>query len=186
MVIKNQIAIWITEIIEEEERNQWLIKGLAFDGDYGFGDETIRSYQGETSIISLCRKDIVQTILFAVHSTRIPSPLWSLRINNSSISLPDPPFLITDILNFSVCINELQDILLSQEAEAIFFRDGVGEIYPISTSSLFGILKYKETNTFWLTAFSENGILNYDLLSKEKLMFSEWGITVGFLKTLSA
>ncbi len=185
MVINNKTVILATEIIEEEALNKWLFRGMAFDGDFGFGDDTTRFYKGQVALISSNRKEIIEAEVYAVHSTRIPAPLWLVNIGNCSIKLPNPPFLLTSILESYIFLHDYIELAPSAEAEKIFYRDGVGDIYPICASSWFGIVEYKENNRFILTAYSANEDFNANSFTNENLIFSEWDVPVGLIKLKS-
>lgn len=181
MIINNRLAIWIIGNLGNDDFDRWLLKGIAFDGDYGFGNEDTRSYRGKSAIISLTKKKIVETVIHTAHSTRISAPLWSLEISNFPAEIPEPPFLLTDITDLNIVLDDLVELQLSEEAQKIFKRDKVGDIYPVSTSFWFGILKLKQMNNFGLTLFIPNDASH--LLSKEEIIFSEWDIPVGYLRS---
>lgn len=180
MVINNT-AIWVTKIVEKEGAGKWLIKGLAIDGDYGFGDEDTRSYGGRSLLISLNDRRIVDVQINTAHSTRIAGPLWFLKSEKSMRDLLEPPFLITNLLDLYMHKTDSVDLRLSSEAQDIIGDDGPGNIYPICTSSSFGILEYNSVGEYGMTVFTQGKAFDINSLKKETILFSEWDTPVGTL-----
>jgi hypothetical protein len=184
MVINNT-AIWVTKIIEKEGPGKWLIKGLAIDGDYGFGDEDTRSFEGRSVLISLSKRKIVDMRINTAHSTRIAGPLWFLKSVKAINDLLTPPFLITNLLDLDMHKTDSVDLSLSSEAQEIFNDDGPGNIYPICTSTAFGILEYSSTGEYGVTIFTQSKASDISFLKDETILFSEWDIPVGIVRNLS-
>jgi hypothetical protein len=179
MVINNT-AIWVTEIVEKEGTGQCLIKGLAIDGDYGFGDEDTRSFEGQVALMSINDKKVIDARINTAHSTRIAGPLWSLRTGHHQ-DLLEPPFLITNILNLFILKNDSIELRLCSEAHDILSSEGPGNIYPICTPTTFGILEYCSVDKYGLTVFTPNQASNLSFLNGETILFSEWDTPVGMI-----
>lgn len=180
MAIDNT-AIWITEIVEKEDAGLWLIKGLAIDGDYGFGDEDTRSFEGQAALISINDRKVIDVRINTAHSTRIAGPLWSLKSEKHMIDLLEPPFLITNILDLYMLKDDSIELRLSSEAQDIISGDGPGNIYPICTSTTFGILEYSSVGKYGLIVFTPNQASDLSFLRGETIIFSEWDTPVGMI-----
>lgn len=181
MVINNT-AIWVTKIVEKEGAGKWLIKGLAIDGDYGFGDEDTRSFAGRSVLISLSERRVVDVQINTAHSTRIAGPLWFLKSVKPIENLLDPPFLITNLLDLYMHKNDSVDLRLTSEAQDIISDDGPGNIYPICTSTAFGILEYSSTGEYGLTIFTQSKAPDISFIKDETILFSEWDTPVGIVR----
>lgn len=177
MVINNHLAIWITEKIHRQD-NEWLLKGLAFDSNYGFGREDVTSFEGNTAIHYIRGKSSVHAQVFATHSTRIPGALWTIQVSEASFEFPSPPFLVTDIVTIDCVFYDVVKMEFTKHASEVFDHYGSGTTYPIGTDAWFGLLEQKAGETFFLTAFSSQKDC---MLKSEEILFLEWDIPVGYI-----
>jgi hypothetical protein len=95
-----------------------------------------------------------------------------------------PPFLITNLLDLNMHKTDSVDLRLNSEAQDIINDDGPGNIYPVCTSTAFGILEYSSAGEYGLTMFAQSKAPDISFLKDETIRFSEWDIPVGIVSRL--
>lgn len=170
MDIENEIYIWVESV--EKYESGFLVQGIAFDGDFGFGKDGARSFSGEVLIVSSSTRKTAFVEMSVAH-VKGKGGVWKIV----SDTVPSPPFLISS--NHDLHGPAAVEINISPAASAceVFKRDGGGR-YPVVGSNVIGILDYMEGDSR-LIFFSDR----YDLKLScpTEIFFSEWGISAGLI-----
>ncbi len=167
MDISNHVYIWVTSVDTLDD--SVILNGLAFDGELGFGEGEVREYSGTLAVLSSAKRSVISAELSTIHIAG-KGVLWNINTDK----LPNAPFLLTSDLDLAGPV--IKDITLSPTAEVseIFQRDRE-ESYPVSSTHVVGILEHSDESDV-LIGFTSG---NEDLIGREKLGFSEWGIELG-------
>ena len=171
MDIENEVYIWVESV--EKNESGFLVQGIAFDGDFGFGKEGGRSFSGEVLIVSISTRKTAFVEISVAH-VKGKGGVWQIV----SDAVPAPPFLISS--NHDLHGPNDMEINISPTASAceIFERDGAGR-YPVVGSNIIGILDYMEGGSR-LLFFSDRDDLK--LSCPTEIFFSEWGISAGSIR----
>jgi hypothetical protein len=167
MDISNHVYIWVTSV--DTLGDGFVLNGLAFDGEFGFGEDEVREYLGTLVALSDAQRSVISAELSTIHIAG-KGVLWSMDTDK----LPNAPFLLTS--NFDLTGPVIRDITLSPTAEVseIFQRDRE-ESYTVRSAHVVGILEHSDEHDV-LIGFTTG---NEDLAGLDELEFSEWGIELG-------
>ncbi len=173
VVINNKMNLWITESeLTNTEPKIWLADGIEFDGWYGFGDETIRTFKGNALLINFEKKQHIDLDVSIAH-IKGKGPIWAIEASE----LPQPPFLITEVKDLNIVLNGGIKINLNDQAKEILKNYNIGEEYPImGNESWFGILEIESQDHGKLIAFSSLKDCN---IFDHEVNFIDWEISVG-------
>jgi hypothetical protein len=167
MDISNHVYIWVTNVDTLDD--SVVLNGLAFDGELGFGEDEVREYSGALAVLSSTQRSVISAELSTIHIAG-KGVLWSLN----SGKLPNAPFLLTS--NFDLTGPVIKDITLSPTVEVSeIFQRNREESYPVCSPHMVGILEHSDEHDV-LIGFTSG---NEDLIGREELEFSEWGIELG-------
>ncbi|VAW69005.1 hypothetical protein MNBD_GAMMA10-2373 [hydrothermal vent metagenome] len=167
MDINNHVYIWVTDINSTGDLT--ILNGLSYDGEYGFGQENVRSYTGSLVALSDKNKILLEAELSTIHIAG-KGTLWNINVNN----LPNVPFLLTNNTELNGPVRQKITISPTEETLAIFQRDSE-ESYPVISKKLVGILEHSNENDI-LIGFT---VVDDQFVSSDGLEFSEWGLEVG-------
>lgn len=172
MDIHQYMYLWITES-EPFENGGYLLDGLAFDGDFGFGSDGTRSYRGDLTLLTQSESMAIMGEVSTIHISR-KGVKWVLETER----ILSPPFLLTNNLDINIQFYGKVKADLTDFSRMIFDRDRRGS-YPIAGSNFLGIVSY-DNSSLLLQAYSENEIS----INSEKVFFSEWDEEMGTVNLL--
>ncbi|MFD0671908.1 hypothetical protein [Cohnella sp. GCM10027633] len=173
MDTKKHIYIWVTKA-EPFEGANFLLDGIAFDGDFGFGDKNSRSYSGQIIMISFDESVISKGEISTIHISR-KGFKWVLESNQTVAT----PFLLTNNLTLKKSYSGMVSARLTDFFKMVFERAGTG-VYPVIASNFLGILHY-DNASLYLRAYSAEDLK----IKNEKLFFSEWDMEIGIVEGYS-
>jgi hypothetical protein len=174
MDIENEVYIWV-EFAEKNESG-FLIQGIAFDGDFGFGKEGCRSFSGEVSIISNSTHETTYVELSVAH-LKGKGSAWQII----SESVPSPPFIISTNVALHGPSSLKVKVALTDSANEIFEKDRFAA-YPVVGNNIIGILEYMAGDSR-LLFFSERS--DMQLSYPTEIFFSEWSMPVGLIRPIN-
>ncbi|MCX7745983.1 MAG: hypothetical protein N2645_03685 [Clostridia bacterium] len=172
MDIKENVYIWATKCDCYE--NGFIISGVPFDNDYGFGFEDRRNYIGNILLINNKRSIKTTTELSILH-IQGRGISWYLETE----CMLDSSFMLTNNILLKHIYSGLVNFKPSEYAKEVFNKY-YDDIYPVISSDFIGILIYTGKE-FLIEAFSDKQ--HCDILNKGySLIFSEFNEEAGIIK----
>ena len=161
MDVSGEVYIWVTRI--DTLSGHMIMGGCCFDGDFGFGAEGIRQFQGAISVVSPSKVALIEANVDTMHLLH-RGLFWTTE---PEITLA-PPFMITSNLALKGPFHVHIDRALSQQATALLNRHGYGS-FPVCAPSAIGVLEYSAAGSAIL-AFAQPSAT----IDLEGWKFAEW------------
>lgn len=176
-LINPGLAIFVMECnLREPSPFGWIADGTPIDGYHGFGDDEIRSFDGEVALLSFENKLIQYISISLMHFSRGG---FKWRINETEF-LPQPPFLISSDLAIEIIFNG--NVEMSESPEDFNFSEPDSYVYSVATRNWFGIMKLEGDNQVHLVAFSSKK--DVTVAVEDELWTFEWDCLFGTIKRI--
>lgn len=173
-VINPGLAIWVIESsLYQDEPQIWKVDGIAIDGEYGFGNNCVREFDGEVVLLSHEEKLVENLSIYNAHFSR-EGFKWLLKTNHS---VPKTPFLISSDLAIKIIYDGLVEINKDDELAV-----DEGYIHPVGSQDWFGVMRTDTNRNSHLLAFSSKE--NVTLKEYDYLWSFEWDCPIGRIKII--
>jgi hypothetical protein len=178
---QNSLCIWVTNYEERESphnkcRYAWQMDCVPMDGEFGFGNQKGRYYEGNALIIDSCNSLVEPLSVSLAHFSRLGFK-WVVEID---AELPKENFMITSALDTVVVFEGWMEI--EGEEEVIDF-EYIGFIYSVDSRNWFGIITVKPGQQLHLLSFSKNSEATVKI--DDELYSLEYDCPMGKIKKLS-
>ena len=174
MDIREDVYIWVNDI--SESKAGVILDGFAFDGDFGFGGDDVREFQGELALYSEEGKNVIDSNLSTIHVEK-KGTVWLLTAKE----LPAVPFLLSSNLSLVGPVKKSIRLKPSKYAEESFAKDGDSQ-YPIESEGVIGLLNHCKASDYLIMLAEDESFLNKP---SYKLLFCEWELDAGETEPLS-
>ncbi len=170
MATNGKMAIWVSAVAPVEVAGEYLVSGIGFDSDFGFGSEEARSFKGEALFLNKEARLFQSTEVMRAHT-----PGENLSYTVVANKLLNVPFLMASDIQLKVIFDGKITFDPTEDGLDVLQKHGTFPEFPVGGNEWIGVFRFEDKNRGRLIAFSST----LGELPLGTVYFNDWGCPLG-------